>query len=441
MSINTIANCATGFIEAYYLLVLCDTFMERNLRLPKYVYVICTICLGALIDTVNVIFSNTVMNIIVTIFIEFLFACLFTRNKKMKFMVPIINYMIIMATEMFILLLISVIRHESIANIIAEGHLRLMGIFLSKLLGYAMVKFVGFRFDKNTSDVDVNYWILFLLMFSVTTLTLFTFCKILEIFYEDYIRNLITTCMIGLDIASAAVMILYENALKQKYVINQNQLSEIKLKEQLKHYNDIMMTQGQVKKVKHDLENHLLSIKAIIHKKDMEGCVDYIDSLLDNIDVSNPYINTGNTVLDAIIGAKKTEAERNGIIFSSNIKIPAMLPIADEDVCIIFGNALDNAIEAAMKCKNEKYVKLSLVFDKNTLICQIKNSCNGVKFSTSSKNDLKNHGIGKYNMEDSLKKYQTMQRIHSEENNYTLLIIFMGLDKPKYTSDEVSSKS
>ena len=78
--------------------------------------------------------------------------------------------------------------------------------------------------------------------------------------------------MIGLGIASVAIMIVYETAMKQKYVINQNQMSEIKLKEQLKHYNGIMMTQGQVKKVRHDLENHLLAIKAMINKKDREGC-------------------------------------------------------------------------------------------------------------------------------------------------------------------------
>ena len=57
ININTIANLATGFIEAYYWCVLCDTFMKRYLKLPKYVYIICVVCLGALIDTVNSILS------------------------------------------------------------------------------------------------------------------------------------------------------------------------------------------------------------------------------------------------------------------------------------------------------------------------------------------------------------------------------------------------
>lgn len=89
ININTIANLATGFIEAYYWCVLCDTFMKRYLKLPKYVYIICVVCLGALIDTVNSIFSITVMNIVIIICIEILFSFLFDGNKKMKFMVPV----------------------------------------------------------------------------------------------------------------------------------------------------------------------------------------------------------------------------------------------------------------------------------------------------------------------------------------------------------------
>lgn len=84
ININTIANLATGFIEAYYWCVLCDTFMKRYLKLPKYVYIICVVCLGALIDTVNSIFSITVMNIVIIICIEILFSSILQVLCKYK---------------------------------------------------------------------------------------------------------------------------------------------------------------------------------------------------------------------------------------------------------------------------------------------------------------------------------------------------------------------
>lgn len=293
----------------------------------------------------------------------------------------------------------------------------------------AVIKMINFKFSKKMFNVDINYWILFFIMFAVTTFILFTFCKILEESYTIYIRNLITASMVGLSVACIIVMILYENTLKQKYVINQTQISEVKLKEQLNHYNNIMMTQGQVKKLKHDLENHLLSIKMIIKKQQYNESLKYIDKLLKNINVSNSYVDTGNTVLDAIISAKKTEAEKKGIAFNLKVQIPSNLPISQEDVCIIFGNALDNAIEAAEKTTNKKYIDLSLVFDKGALVCKIQNSMDGVFNNITSKSDTENHGIGKYNMQEVLNKYDAVSRVICNENEYILTIVIMGLDK------------
>lgn len=427
MDIYVIANWTTGFFEAYYLYKLCETFMERREACNKYIYIAGVICLGILVNISNALFSITLLNIAATVFMGYVFSFLFKGSQKRQITLPMLAYMISTLMEMLTLFLLSFILNQSIENIIAEGYPRLIGILLSKMLGYAAIKLISFKFNKKIVRADINYWILFVIMFCVTTVTLFTFCKVLEETYTLYIRNLMISCMFGLSIASIIVMILYENTLKQKYIINQNQISEVKLKEQIKHYNDIMMTQGQVKKLRHDLENHLLSIQAMVQKEEYDKCLEYIDTLIKNIDVSNSYLDTGNTVLDAIISAKKTEAEKQGVEFNLKIRIPALLPISQEDECIIFGNALDNAIEAASKAPGKKYVNLSLVLDKETLVCNISNSCKDITNSITTKDDLKNHGIGKYNIAEILKKYNSLSRITYENNEYILSIIFMGL--------------
>ena len=429
MDIYVLANWFTGFIEAFCMFNICDTFLKRRENINQYIYILSVICIGILINISNALFSITLVNISLIVFLCFLFACMFDGKIKFKILLPMFNYMLIMAAEMVVLLIMSVVLGESIDNIISEGNLRVIGIFLSKIFGYAVIKMISFKFSKKMFCVDINYWILFFIMFAVTTFILFTFCKILEESYTIYIRNLITASMVGLSVACIIVMILYENTLKQKYVINQNQISEVKLKEQLNHYNHIMMTQGQVKKLKHDLENHLLSIKMIIKKQQYNESLKYIDNLLKNINVSNSYVDTGNTVLDAIISAKKTEAEKKGIAFNLKVQLPSNLPISQEDVCIIFGNALDNAIEAAEKTTNKKYIDLSLVFDKGALVCKIQNSMEGVFNDITSKSDTENHGIGKYNMQEVLNKYDAVSRVICNENEYILTIVIMGLDK------------
>lgn len=248
MDVYTAANWATGFIEAYYLFVLCETFMERREIFNKYIYITGVLCLGILIDISNRAFSITLINIGFILLMGIFFSLLFRGNRKLRIMLPVLNYMIIGVTEMFILLILSVMFNESVNSIISAGYLRLIGILLSKILGYAAVKYISFKFNKKIVDTDIRYWILFLIMFAMTTVIMFTFCKVLEETYSNYIRNLMTVSACGLSAASVIIMVLYENALQQKFEINQNQLLEVKLKEQLKHYNNIMMTQGQVKK-------------------------------------------------------------------------------------------------------------------------------------------------------------------------------------------------
>ncbi len=427
MDIQTIANWSTGFIEAYFLFVLCETFMNRREQFNKYIYLIGVICLGIVINVSNMLFHVTVTNIIVIVLFEFVFTFLYYAKLRMRIVSPILNFMLAMLTEVCVLLLISLLYNMDASDIIAEGPWRILGIVLSKLLFYAAIKFVSFKFKREIISVDINYWILFVIMFAVTTFTMFTFCKTLEEVTNEYIRNLAIVSSCGISVATIITLFLYERTLRQKYLITQNQLSELKLKEQVKHYNDIMMTQGQVKKVKHDLKNHLFAIRSIVERKEYEECMEYIDSLLKDVNLSNAYFDTGNVVLDAILGAKKTEAERLGITFTSNIRIPSKLPLSQEDECVIFGNALDNAIEAAVKSEGEKYVNVSLVYDKETLMCKISNSAKD-NCSSTTKGDIKNHGLGRENINKALEKYNSVSRVTYENNEYTLFFIIMGLD-------------
>ncbi len=168
----------------------------------------------------------------------------------------------------------------------------------------------------------------------------------------------------------------------------------------------------------------------MIKREGYNECISYINSLLADVNLSNTYIETGNVVIDAILGAKKTQADKLGIKFVSNIRIPAKLPLSQEDECVIFGNALDNAIEAATKVKENKYVNVSLIYDRETLMCKISNSAIENN-SVTTKRDTKNHGIGRENINKTLEKYNSVSRVTFENNEYTLFFIIMGLDMNK----------
>lgn len=427
MDIYSIANCLTGFIEAYLVFVLFETFLKQRNIFSKYIYYIGIILLAVLINISNILFSISIGNLIITMILYVIFSYLYNGSIHMRIISSAISLMIGAITEVCILLLLSLIFNKKINYIINETNLRLLGIALSKIFCYAIIKYISLKFKRQITKFDIRYWILFAVVFSSTTLAMFTFFKITELNEFVYMRNLTIISSISLSTASMIVLFLYENTLKQKSLLSKQQMSEVQLKEQVKHYNDIMMTQGQVKKIRHDLKNHLLSIMAMIKSNDSEKCINYIKSLLENVDISNSYIDTGNIVLDAIISAKITEAEKKGIEFNSEIQIPSNLPISQEDECVIFGNALDNAIEAAIKVKDKKYINLSLIFNKDTLTCKISNSYDGNCNLITTKSDIRNHGLGKENIKKALEKYNSIARVIEENNEYILTFVLMGL--------------
>ncbi len=103
-----------------------------------------------------------------------------------------------------------------------------------------------------------------------------------------------------------------------------------------------------------------------------------------------------------------------------------------DDECVIFGNALDNAIEACDKVdkvKENRYINVSVKYDRDKLICKITNSCvnKNKQSKATTKQDEKNHGIGTDNIMKALEKYKSVSKITRTDDKYTLFFIIMDL--------------
>ena len=102
-----------------------------------------------------------------------------------------------------------------------------------------------------------------------------------------------------------------------------------------------------VRALRHDLKNHLLCISSMANEKDIQGIQQYTQQLLQQQNAVSKLITfSGNTALDAIVNSKSTTAEHVGVQLRAIITTP-LSDISPEDITIILGNALDNAIRAA----------------------------------------------------------------------------------------------
>ena len=120
-----------------------------------------------------------------------------------------------------------------------------------------------------------------------------------------------------------------------------------------------------------------------------------------------PVQYTENPILNILLTDKESVMREKGIsvtIKVDNVNLNFIEPI---DITTIFGNLLDNAIEATEKLKGEKYICIKIGSYHKMIVVSIENNCNEVKwrngFPVSNKG--KNGGIGLLNVQSSIKKF------------------------------------
>ncbi len=198
-------------------------------------------------------------------------------------------------------------------------------------------------------------------------------------------------------------------------------------------YNTFKQYNEQIAKLSHDLQYFSLHILYLLEKKEYEESIAYIKNKKKLLVSSNNITYSGNEYIDYIINHKKNEAENNNIKVTVDVDvIGACHTLKQEDLSVILGNLLDNAIEASLNCEiNNRRLIIKINKIHNILIITIKN--NYEKAPNLIKNHLitnklnkQIHGLGLKSVKERIDKYDGVFQYSFEDNIFTTeLMIFI----------------
>lgn len=194
---------------------------------------------------------------------------------------------------------------------------------------------------------------------------------------------------------------------------------------------DIENMYDTVRALRHDLKNHLLCILSMAEERDVEGIKQYTGQLLQQQNTVNKLIMfSGNKVLDAIINSKSAAAERAGVRLSAIITTP-LAGISPEDITIILGNALDNAIRAA-KDSQRKVVDIHIQPQGAYSSIVIANDIAHPVLSDNpalrtTKNIRYRHGFGIQNMRQAVERNQGLIRFYEQNDRFICDILLLNV--------------
>ena len=194
---------------------------------------------------------------------------------------------------------------------------------------------------------------------------------------------------------------------------------------------DIENMYDTVRALRHDLKNHLLCILSMAEERDVEGIKQYTGQLLQQQNTVNKLIMfSGSKVLDAIINSKSAAAERAGVRLSAIITTP-LAGISPEDITIILGNALDNAIRAA-KDSQRKVVDIHIQPQGAYSTIVIANDIAHPVLSDNpalrtTKNIRYRHGFGIQNMRQAVERNQGLIRFYEQNDRFICDILLLNV--------------
>lgn len=177
----------------------------------------------------------------------------------------------------------------------------------------------------------------------------------------------------------------------------------------------------------HDMKHQINMLREM---KDNEQRAEFLDRMEADIKAYELQNKTGNSVLDTLLTSKSIQCDKHGITMTV-VADGALLDFMDAvDICSIFGNALDNAIEATMKLEDreKKLIHINVSQFKSFVMIRIENYFNGNLrneggvFLSTKKND-KDHGYGIKSINYTVEQYDGVVDIKVRDNWFEIKIL------------------
>lgn len=176
----------------------------------------------------------------------------------------------------------------------------------------------------------------------------------------------------------------------------------------------------------HNIKHELIYICNCLEENKISCAYESSKKYLKKFNLIERKIWTGYSSFDFVLNYKKAEIDRKRINFSLDIDIH-QIEIPEDDLMIILGNLLDNAMEAAEKCEN-KYIKLKSRNINNMLLLKIENSStqlpqvkNGVFIS--NKKNKNEHGFGIESVKRIVDEHEGEIHFQYSENYFQVEIL------------------
>ena len=223
----------------------------------------------------------------------------------------------------------------------------------------------------------------------------------------------------------AVVFFVIFNMMRTQRIRIESRLAEERMSSKKERAENALEVWDEVRKMRHDIKQHLSLIDGYLARGDYDGCRAYLNKLLPEANGFAASAASDNTVIDYIISSKLLS--RKDIDSTVQGSIGDLSDISDSDLACLLGNILDNAVEAVDKAK-EKRIELTFLRHNSNRVIICKNTVQKSVLASNrelatTKKEAHKHGLGTRIMGDIVAEHNGVIDYYEEDGMFVVTVI------------------
>ena len=235
------------------------------------------------------------------------------------------------------------------------------------------------------------------------------------------------------DLSGIAVLYAYHIQVKEVQIRFEKDALHNIMEMQYKNYQLSKENIDMVNQKYHDLKHQIAVLRSEADPGKREAFLDKMEADIKKYESQN---KTGNKVLDTVLTTKSLYCAKHNITFTCVADGTLLDFMEVMDICSIFGNALDNAIECELKIpdKEKRLIHVTVSKQKQFLILRFENYCKetlqyqeGTPVTTKKEKEF--HGYGLKSIQYTVNKYDGAVSMNLEDNWFELKVLIPMVQK------------
>ena len=373
---NNIFEIIASLTECFIVVRFCNRFLGLKKESNNWIK---SIMIFSLLAIDNILLSQLDgfenLSIVLLLIFIFLYAVFFLKGKIFeKMLISIVPTITALPINLIVIQSFSAFSGASASELTQpDSNMRIMVLFFSKFAFFIVCELLVRLRRNNEYSLNGFQWITQLSCFVVSFFISNSLWGISRVMSETQPQFLFIYIMIAvLNILMYVLLnkMQHDNIIKEKY-----RLAQVNLNAQEQLVLEAKERYAEIRTLRHDMKHCLTTAAELISDNKSNEAQKYIEQIInEKINSTVSGINTGSTVIDAVINRKISLCADRKIEFKCLIDT-SLGDINEIDLSILLSNLLDNAITG---CSYMKYpfIELKIGKRKAYTVIIVKNTIN-----------------------------------------------------------------